>query len=283
MEILVALLISALVMTSVLTSLDYTRRAVDAVHNLIERESVGPRVMALFQEDLSRLAIYDNHEYRILKGEDNSIGGADADRIDFLVYRRSTRPHLDFVREEKIYSPLVEVGYRLRQNRTIGDFMELYRREDFLHDEEPFKDGENTLLYDRILRFELLYYERPEIDPTWEDEWDSHEMEALPYAIELRMELEVQPRRSMESLAILGKNQARMEFDDILTIPESQRWTFRNRLHPLRHGAEGGEPGEGGDPQDDLGGVDAASSTVNVGGRNVRIESSSRVSGGSRK
>ena len=45
LEVLVALLISALVMTSVLGSLDYTQQAVDAIYNVIETETAGPRIL----------------------------------------------------------------------------------------------------------------------------------------------------------------------------------------------------------------------------------------------
>lgn len=258
MEVMVALFISAMVVTGVLASLDYTQRAVDAVHNIVETESIGPRVMDLIREDLARVAVYDAAEYRVLRGENASIGGADADRLDLLVQRRSTRPFHDLVREAEVYAPLCEVGYRLRPNPRLPDFLELYRREDFFADDRPFEDGEFTLLYDRVLNFDVRYYERPEADPRWEDEWDSEERESLPYAIEVRMDLEVQPRRSLESLGILGANRARLTFEDILVVPEEVRWVFRQRLHasvpapPQEEGA-GATPGGAGE-----GGADAA-------------------------
>ena len=238
MEIMVALLISAMVVTSVLVSLDYTQRAVDAVHNIIETESAGPRVMALLRSDLARLAVYDRREYTVLKGENDSIRGADADQIDFVCQRRSTIPFRDPVRNAEVYAPLTEVGYRLRLNPRLGDFLELYRREDFFEDDKPYEDGEFTLLYDRILNFDVRYYERPEVDPVWEDEWDSTERQGLPFAIEVRMELEIQPRRSAESLGILGSNRSRLTFEDIVPVPEEVRWVFRNRLHPTLPGPD---------------------------------------------
>ncbi|TAH38532.1 MAG: prepilin-type N-terminal cleavage/methylation domain-containing protein [Planctomycetota bacterium] len=258
MEILVALFISAMVMTSVLVSLDYTQRAVDAVHNIIETESAGPRVMALLREDLSRLAVVDRREFTLLRGQNESLHGADADQLDFVAYRRSVRPFHDLVRDRDVYAPLVEVGYRLRENPRLADFLELYRREDFFEDEKPFEDGQFTLLYDRMINFDVRYYERPETDPMWEDEWDSTEREGLPFAVEVRMELEVQPRRSMESLGILGANRSRLAFEDIVPVPEEVRWVFRNRLHPVvpgparksgeaaQDGAQPQAPGSGG-------------------------------------
>ncbi|RMH01924.1 MAG: hypothetical protein D6702_10210, partial [Planctomycetota bacterium] len=232
-EVLVSLAIAALVMASVLGSLDYTQRAVDAIHNIVETETAGPRLLALLRDDLDALAVYDAAEYRVLKSESRTIGGADADSLDFLAYKRGARPHRDPTRMAPVPAPLVEIGWRCRQHPTNPDFLELFRREDFLHDDEPFEDGEFALLYDRLVNFDLLFYERPEFDPVWEEEWDSAEREALPYAIEVRLEIEVQPRRSAESLAILGSNRSRLSFNDILVIPEPVRWVFRNRLHPV--------------------------------------------------
>jgi len=237
-EVLVALFISVLVMTSVLGSLDYTQRAVDAIHNVIETESAGPRILGQIRDDLSRIAVFDSGEYSALQGENRAIGGADADRLDLLVYRQSATAYQDLLRDVDVRAPLLEVGYALRQHPTLSDFLELYRREDFLVDEKPWEDGTFTLLYDSIIGLDIRYYEKPEQDPIWEDEWDSHEQESLPFALEIRLELEIQPRRSAESMGILGANKARLDFEDMFVIPASSRWVFRNRLHPILPGTE---------------------------------------------
>ncbi len=232
-EILLALLISALIMTAILSSIDYTAKAVDAVHNVIESEDAGPRILRLIERDLAALDVYDAADYTVFRGKNEIIGGADADTLDFLCRRRSSIPYHDLLNLQDSWSPLVEVGYRLRRHPRIADFLELYRREDFFADDKPFEDGHFSLLYDRIINFDVLYYAKPELDPTSEDEWDSADREALPYALEIHMDLEVQPRRSLESLGILGSNRSRLEFQDILALPEEERWVFRNRIHPV--------------------------------------------------
>ncbi|MDP6850436.1 MAG: hypothetical protein QF524_05820, partial [Planctomycetota bacterium] len=98
------------------------------------------------------------------------------------------------------------------------------------------EDGLFALLYDRVINFDVGYYSEPGIDPYREDSWDSTERESLPYAIEVRLDIELNPRRSLESLGILGTNRARIEFEDFLTIPETTRWVFRHRLHPTLPG-----------------------------------------------
>lgn len=252
-EVLVAMAISGMIMASVLGSLDYTYKAIDAIHNVLQTEYAGPRILAQIRSDLSRIVVLDIPEHRVLYGESDSIAGADADRIDFLVHRRSTRPYHDPVTDQDVWAPYAEVGYRLRRNPRFPDFMELYRREDFLHDEDPFKDGSFTLLYDRVTNFEVVYYEDPELDPVWEDNWDSEELQALPYAIEIRLDVEIQPRRSDESRAILGASKMRLAYADTFVFEEPVRFAFRNQIHPeiptpLDDGA-GGQPGGPGESQ----------------------------------
>lgn len=238
MEVMIAMAISAMIMTAVLGSLDYTQRAVDAIHNIVETENAGPRIMEHIRQDLSSLAVRDAENYRVLKGVNGIQGGADADRIDFLARRHSFWATKDWRSDRMLHAPLVEVGYMLRPHPRYPEFLELYRREDFLFDDEPFQDGDYSLMYDRVIHFDIRYYEEPAYDPNWEEDWDSEEREALPYAIEVQLELEVQPRRSLESLGILGANRSRLLFDDWFTIPDSTRWVFRNRLHPTLTGTE---------------------------------------------
>jgi len=52
----------------------------------------------------------------------------------------------------------------------------------------------------------------------------------------------VQPRRSLESLGILGANRSRLAFDDWFIIPDATRWVFRNRLHPTLTGEPNSNP-----------------------------------------
>ncbi len=250
-EVMVAVLISGFAMVAVLANLDATRSAVDAIHNVMETESTGPRVLDTIRGDLARLAIYDAEKYRVLKGENANVLGADADRLDMLVAGR-TRLGFDVPNVgESVHAPLAEVGYRLRANPLRNDFLELYRREDPLVDNDPWRDGAYALLYDRVVSFNLRYAAKPDYNVLWEEDWDSEQREALPFAIDVYFEIEVQPRRSLESLGILGANRSRLNFSDLLLIPSHERWTFRNRLHPVLpepDAAAGGAPGAGGLP-----------------------------------
>lgn len=255
LEVLIALAITAGIMTAVSMTLDGVRKAVDAIHNIVESENTGPRVLDLIREDLSRIAVYDAANYTLLQGENEILYGADADRLDFVVYSPSKVPVRLPGQDDPTKVALNEVGYRLRENPVRKDFLELYRREDPLIDDRPREGGSYTLLYDRVVNFDIGYATTPELSPVWHDNWDSTREEALPHAIRISLTMEVQPRRSYESLGIMGANLSRLDFEDFLVIPAETRWRFRHRIHPQRpagpgeEGAEGGEgpsPGEGG-------------------------------------
>jgi len=251
MEVLVSMFISAMIMTAVLASLESTQKAVDAIHNITLTERAGPQLVEMFRRDIRRLAVFDNGQYSILRGESQTKRGTDADKIDMLVHGRSVLPQYDAIYDRKIYAPVNEVGYWVRERAGSADFLELYRREDFMVDDEPWAGGNFSMLNDRIVRFDLQYYEEPEFDPLPEDDWDSLEMAQLPFAIELALELEIQPRKSAESRAIIGANRSRLEFTDILTISEPTRFVFRNRLFPMVPGVDAtgsGQAAGAGDP-----------------------------------
>jgi len=253
LEVLIALAITTSIMAAVIQTLDSVRRGVDTIHNLVETENTGPRILEQLRTDLRRLAVYDVADYKLLKGENDLAFGVESDRLDFVAFAESVVPFeppgLDPVR-----APLNEIGYRLRPNPDRKDFLELYRREDPLLDDRPQEGGSYSLLYDRVVSFDVTYAAQPEISPLWKDDWDSEVERALPFAIRVVLEIEVQPRRSLESLGIMGANFARLVFEDVIVIPPESRWRFRNRLHPQRPGgdpadqpagAEGQPGGEG--------------------------------------
>lgn len=240
MEVLVSMFISAMIMASIFQSLESTQKAVDAIHNITLTERAGPQLVEMFRKDLERLAVYDAGEYTLLKGESKNLRGVDADRINMLVVGRSVLPQYNPLIDRLTYAPINEVGYWIRNRDGSADFLELYRREDFLVDDDIEREGNFSMLNDRIISFNLQYYREPDFDPIPDDNWDSTLESQLPYCIELFLELEIQPRKSAESKQILGANRARLEFADLMVIPESTRFLFRNRLHPVVPGIDMG-------------------------------------------
>lgn len=245
LEVLISLAIMGMIMATVMQTLDSTRMAVDAIHNIMETENNGPRIMERMREDLENIAVYDVEEYKAFKGTNRTLLGAEADQMDMLVRSRGKAPVTVPGIDHPVFAPLNEVGYRLRANPLHDDFMEMYRREDALVDDEPFRDGTYTMLYDRVVSLQIRYNKEPDVNPLWVDDWDSEIRQTLPFAIDIFLELEVQPRRSLESLNIIGANRARLEFNEVYHYPERTRWRFRNRLHSTQPGEEDAASGDG--------------------------------------
>ena len=141
LEVMISLAIMEMVMATVMQTVQQTNSAVDAIHNIMETESIGPRILQLIREDIENIAVKDVTDYKIMLGKDDTLIGSGADRIDLLVNKASKTPFEAYDSPRLVHPTLLEVGYRLRQNQERSDFLELYRREDPLVDDEPFRDG----------------------------------------------------------------------------------------------------------------------------------------------
>jgi len=261
LEVLISLAIMGMVMATVMQTVQQTRMAVDAIHNISETENVGPRILDQIRRDIENLAISDVSDYDLLKGEDETLIGAGADKLDLIVNHRSYIPALSDDGNRLLHPYLNEVGYRLKQNPQRSDFLELYRREDPLVDDEPYRDGSYALIYDRIVSLDIQYAKRPDFDIIWDDSWDSQREQALPFAIKIFLEIEIQPRRSVESLNIIQANRARLSFVDVIHIPEEKRWRFRHHFQPDRMDNDEQNTGDGTATDDREQGTDNANST----------------------
>jgi hypothetical protein len=88
------------------------------------------------------------------------------------------------------------VGYACRQNESHPGFIELWRREDFFVDDDPTDGGVFSLVYDRLLRFNVMYFPDPtehgqgsaEQKHQGLEEWDSRIRKKIPYAVLLQIE-----------------------------------------------------------------------------------------------
>ncbi|MHC4380824.1 MAG: PulJ/GspJ family protein, partial [Planctomycetota bacterium] len=123
MEVMIALAIMGMVMATVMQSVDQTRTAVDAIHNVMETENNGPLLLATIRRDLENIAIYDAADYKVLKGVNQTQIGAEADRLDLIVRNRGKVPIDLPSRMDPVFAPISEVGYRLRQNPLRPDFL----------------------------------------------------------------------------------------------------------------------------------------------------------------
>ena len=187
-EVLVALAITAMIMSAMMTTLWYAMKARQEVEALSEPFRDGPRIMAMVKRDLRGLLTYNVKDYKVLRGINNAIGGQDADRIDFLSATDSIIPRQYDSRP--VHADWCEVGYWVRANPDNPDLLELYRREDIFSDQEPFQGGEFMLLSKRVRSFNITYFAELGHDAEPLDEWDTTQEGLLPRRIRVDLSLE---------------------------------------------------------------------------------------------
>jgi prepilin-type N-terminal cleavage/methylation domain-containing protein len=197
-EVLVAMLLTGLVMSSVMGVLHDAMNSRDMIHNISQFQRSGPMILDIIEADLRAMAPYNVAGRRCFFGKKGSLRGADADSLDFVVMRSSsveTQFSDAALREERsLQPPFCEVGYHLKPNRREPVFMELWRREDPMLDDDPYRGGSYTKLYDKVTNFKITYFAEPGSSAKSEDRWSCEEQEFLPQRVQVDLELEIEPR-----------------------------------------------------------------------------------------
>lgn len=253
-EVLVATLITAMVMVSIIATLMSSLAGRDTVYNLTQEQSAGVAVLGLLERDLQGLQTYNIAAKRVFLGKNHSAKGMEADSVDFVT---TTNSKLPFRQGEKnLRADLCEVGYRLRMNPEKPDFLQIWRRESFFVDDKPFEGGEYTLLYDQVKSFNVSYYAEPGVRAEEFDEWNSEEKDGLPFAMKIEIEVELRPRLEMEFTSGAGAQKRAVRFARSFVFPSQINSSLKIALSPLvpqkapEFDAAGGSaaPGGGGAP-----------------------------------
>jgi len=202
-EIMITLLLMAGILLTITQVLTGARKTRDKIHNIQDSQKAGPAILQRMEQDLRAIYTHDRDRAFFLRVRDNTLGGADADKLDFVASVRSLIKYREDDNEDFHLAPINEVGYHLRRRPDNDDFMEIYRREDFGVDELPFEGGRYALLHDRVKGFNITVYRKdgPEEEP--EDYWDAEEdleMVGLPTRIEIELTLELAPRLTGEQI-----------------------------------------------------------------------------------
>jgi hypothetical protein len=198
-EVLVVLLIVSGIMLAMTQLLEAARISRDTIHNIQETQLAGPAIMDLIERDLRALVAYDHAPDKVLRIRNRVLLGHDADRIDFVSSTDSVVPVE--VDRRWLRSDLNEVGYMLRVSPFDDEFLELYRREDFFVDEEPFDGGAYTFLHDHVKHLDIQVFEEDGRDAKPIEEWGVREDQiGLPKRIEIRLTLELAPRLTQETI-----------------------------------------------------------------------------------
>ena len=198
-EILLTLVLMAGIMVTVTQILTRARQVRDQIHNVQERQLIGPAILNLIERDLLALHIYNRPLDELIRIEDRVLSGLDADKLDFVCTTDSLVPFRRYEGEKFRRADINEVGYRLRVSPASDDFLEIYRREDFGVDEDALQGGSYTLLNDRVKGFDIQVYDEdgPEAEPIeeWGTDPENEERIGLPRRIEITLILELQPRQ----------------------------------------------------------------------------------------
>jgi hypothetical protein len=170
-------------------------------------------------------------EDRCLLIQNRVVSGLDADRIDFVTTTNGLIP----IRGDDsrfLHADVNEVGYCLRPNPENNDFLEMYRRESFGVDDEPFSGGHYTFLHDRIVAFDIRVFERDGIDEEEIESWgtDADEGTGLPARIEIDLALELAPRLIREQLAVAPIHARTVVHRRVIRFPERLRKEVRSHI-----------------------------------------------------
>ncbi|MEM8713901.1 MAG: prepilin-type N-terminal cleavage/methylation domain-containing protein [Planctomycetota bacterium] len=249
-EVMLAALIMGMMMVGMSQLMQAAKRTRDTIHNFQETQLAGPAVLEMMTRDLAGILTTGRPRTDWLQVTDRTVGGLDADRIDFVTTTDSLLVMTDDD-DQPLRADFNEVGYVLRPNQENDEFLEIYRREDFGSDEEPFSGGEYTFLSDQVkgLNIEVYHMDGPDAEP--EDEWtaesraplpgdlqgdgaggiantisDTDGLGGLPAWIRISLTIELKPRIDRESMDFSGSNKRtityvrNVRFPNVLRVAE---------------------------------------------------------------
>ena len=224
-EVMLALLIMSGMMLAITQVLSSARSARDLIHNAQESQLAGPAILDLVSRDLAAMVVANRPELDLLRVEDNAQFGLDSDRIDFVTSTDSVLITPNDSGTRYLRATTNEVGYVLKSNRDFeGEFLELWRREGFGVDDEPFEGGRFTFLHDRVRGFEVLVFDEngPDAEPieSWGIATADEEFRGLPVRIEIRLELELAPRLINEQSTFMPEQKRRVVYQRMIQIPQ---------------------------------------------------------------
>jgi prepilin-type N-terminal cleavage/methylation domain-containing protein len=270
-EILVAIMIMGLMLLSITKLLNAVRTTRDRIHNIQETQLAGPAIIDMIERDLLGIVTINVPRAYHLRIKNRIELGRDADRIDFV----TTSDGLVLIPQDDrlVRADYNEIGYVTRPNPNDDHFLELYRREGFGVDDEPFEGGSYTFLHDQVrdLSIEIFEEDGPDIEPL--EEWgmdpDDPERIGLPASIRISLTLELAPRLLREQIEMDSSDKRTVTYHRIIRFPqwlrvaedEIPRLAVPTPPTGSTSGAGGG--GGGGEP---LGEDDFTNGTGNVGG-----------------
>jgi type II secretion system protein J len=232
-EVLITVLIISGIMVAITQVLNAARISRDTIHNIQETQLAGPAIMDLIERDLRALFTYDLTKKGMLRVQNRVLLGRDADSLDFI----ATTDNLNLweTKDKSVRSDYNEVGYRLRPNPRDDDLLELYRREGFGVDEEPFEGGLFTFLHDGVKHFDVQVYNEDGPDADALEDWNPEleEQQGVPLRLEILLTLELAPRINKEQLTIAPVEQRTVNYRRVIRFPATQMLSLETAPIPV--------------------------------------------------
>ena len=217
LEILIAMFIFAVVLTTIFTSYTGTFRIIDETESQTDIYAMARIVLSRIQEDLESINFKEEKisepeegspQPTMFLGEDNEIKGRDADSLRFL-----SRARLIFSEEDE--NPgIARISYYVSENEE-GDELILYRSDTPELEEPPEEGTGGLILCDGLFSINVTYYDA---DDEPHEYWDSSGNEfrnQLPKMVSILLEFvndesPEKPHKFMTSVALPmagGKNE----------------------------------------------------------------------------
>jgi prepilin-type N-terminal cleavage/methylation domain-containing protein len=233
-EVLLTLLIMGGIMVAITQILSAARTSRDTIHNIQETQLAGPAILDMVERDVRSLCTYGRTRASHLRVKNRVTVGLDGDSLDFVASTKSRV--LAEVRERWVRSTISEVGYRLRISPEDDQFLEIWRREQYGVDEEPFEGGQYQFLHDRVKSFDVQVFEEdgPDAEPV--EDWGTEAAEeriGLPARIEVTLTLELAPRLVNEQVSFLPTDRRTLTYKRVIRLPEVLRVEEREIPVPL--------------------------------------------------
>lgn len=224
-EVLLTLLIMGMIMVALTQILTAARMSRDTIHNIQETQLAGPAILDLVERDLRGLVVYDTTRSLHFRVKDRVLLGLDADSLDFVATTPTLTQYYD--NERPLRSAMNEVGYRLRPNTESGDqFLEIWRREQYGVDDDPFEGGSYMFLHERVKSFDVQVWSEDGPDAEPSEDWGlatSEERIGLPARVEISLTLELQPRLVNEQFVYLPSDRRTLTYKRVLRLPQLLR------------------------------------------------------------
>ena len=253
-EVLLTVTIMGLMMVAITRLLTSVRVTRDRIHNIQETQMAGPVIVDMIVRDLYAIHVADRPRELHLRIQDRVEYGLDADRIDFVASTDAREAFIDG--ERQLRADLCEVGYVTRVRPDDDQFLELFRREAFGVDDDPFAGGNYTFLTDRVksLVIDVYIEDGPDVEPLqdWGLNSQDTETHGLPAWIEIRLTLENAPRLLREQIERSSRERATVTYIRTIRFPEGLRFKddtevprFGIPQEPTEGSGEDGEDGDG--------------------------------------